>query len=302
MTTTQESRTIPGLDDGSILYVSATVHPTHPLHGTFRSHVDPAPSYDLGRALKSVGPWIRRYFSEHIFDGTTETLPKDLSRYQGVVVGCSLHFINPERAPIEPWQQGILDLIKRAVHDYDLPFLGMCGGGQLGLVALGGRVGPNPAGVGLAPAAGSAVVRTTDLKLTECGKRDPIFEGCDGPLSMVAIHSDYLAEAPASAGFSVLAHSDDIPNQVIAWGEKVRLFGVHPEMSSDFVRTMARNVVETGAFGPYPRQALYDAVARMGDTSNATNHVLPNFLAKLCANVDADHTGKRAPMQAEARA
>ena len=31
---------IPGLPDRSILYVSSTVHPDHPLHGVFRKHVD----------------------------------------------------------------------------------------------------------------------------------------------------------------------------------------------------------------------------------------------------------------------
>lgn len=288
MNTSDQQTSIPGLRDGSILYVSATVHPDHPMHTTFRRHVDPAPNFDLGRSMKSVGPWMRRYFADRIIDGTTEPLPRDLSMYSGLVVGCSLHYVDPERGAVAPWQLAIMDLIKRAVHDHDLPFLGLCGGGQLGLVALGGRVGPNPAGTGLAAAEGSAVVRTTELQLTEEGSRDPVFDGCDGPMSMVAIHSDYLADAPSSAGFTALAHSADIPNQVVGWGEKVRLFGIHPEMSSDFTRSVAGHVIEAGGFGAYPADEVYGAVAGMADTSLANRHVVPNFLSKFCVPESSD--------------
>jgi len=281
---TQQSTEIPGLPERSVLYVSATVHPNHPLHATFRRHVDPAPDFDLGRMVEGAGSWIRPYFAERVIDGTTEELPRDLSGYRGLVVGCSLHFVNPERMPVAPWQQRIMDLIKRAVFDHDMPFLGLCGGGQLGLVALGGRVGPNPAGPGVAPdQAGSLVLRTTPVRLTEEGQRDPLFKGCSPTMGMIAIHSDYLAECPASR-FTALAHADDLPNQVVGYGARARLFGLHPEMSARFVRRMAEAVIGTGEFGPYPKEALFRAVSEgVRETDESGAIIMRNFLSELCA-------------------
>jgi GMP synthase-like glutamine amidotransferase len=287
MDTAQPTKLIPGLPRHSVLYVSATVHPDHPLHGPFRRYVDPAPDFDLGRVVESAGPGIRPYFVERVIDGTTEELPRDLGKYKGLVVGCSLHFVNPDRTPVAPWQDRVMDLIKRAVHDYDMPFLGLCGGGQLGLVALGGRVGENLAGPGVDPTKpGSLVVRTTDVHLTEEGRRDPLFKGCPSTVGMIAIHSDYLAEAPASK-FTVLGHADDLPNQVVAYGARARLLGLHPEMSARFVRRVAEVLIETSEFGPYPKEMLYRAVAQgVRETDASGVRVLQNFLSEMCAHYE----------------
>src|SRR5262245_33114677 len=66
---------IEGLSKRSILYVSATVHPDHELHGTMRRLVDPLPDMDLGRVVESSGKWIRDYFVEKVIDGTKDPLP-----------------------------------------------------------------------------------------------------------------------------------------------------------------------------------------------------------------------------------
>jgi GMP synthase (glutamine-hydrolysing) len=285
----ENTEQIPNLPDGSVLYVSATVHPDHPMHATFRKYIDPAPDIDFGRILKTVGPSIRRYFVNHIFDGTSEPLPEDLSGYLGLVVGCSLHYTNPEREEIAPWQHNIMNLIRRAVFEYDLPFLGLCGGGQLGLTALGGKVGPNPKGAGLEPEkVGSLVLRTTTVELTPEGKTDPLFEGCPGQCEMVAIHSDHLMEYPE--GFRVLGNSPDVPNQVLAYGEKVRLFAVHPEMSSEFVQRFADPMIAAGGLGPYRKSVLENAVANLRPTPDANRRILRNFLANFCAKQQKKET------------
>jgi len=281
---TSRDDVIPGLPERSILYVSATVHPDHPLHGVFRKHVDPKPDMDLGRVVESSGPWIRRYFAEEVIDGTTaESLPTDLSPYRGLVVGCSLHYMNPERGEIAPWQHRIMDLIRRAVDDYNLPFLGLCGGGQIGLTAFGGRVGPNPIGAGIeADQPGSLFVGASPLELTAEGSADPLFKGCPRSFGMLGIHSDYLTEFPP--GFTVLANSPDIPNQVLAYGDKVRLLGLHPEMSATFVRGLTDVVIDTGGFGPYPKRILREVATRIVPTPEANYHVVRNFLSEFCAD------------------
>lgn len=280
MASTAES--IPNLPNRSVLYVSATVHPTHPMHALYRKFVDPEPNIDFGRVLESVGQSIRPYFPDHIIDGTTEALPEDLSSYRGLIVGCSLHFMNPEREEITPWQHNIMRLIRRAVFEYDLPFLGLCGGGQIGLTALGGTVGPNPKGTGLEPhKSGSLVLRTTSVELTPEGKADPLFENCPDTCDMVAIHSDHLMEYPE--GFRVLGSSADIPNQVLAFGEKVRLFAAHPEMSTEFVQRVAKPIIDAGGLGPYSKSVLEKAVASMRPTPDANGRIIRNFLIHYCA-------------------
>ncbi len=180
-----------------------------------------------------------------------------------------------------------MNLIRLAVHEYKMPYLGMCGGGQLGLVALGGRVGPNPRGVGFAPETeGSLLVRTTEVELTEAGKKDPLLKGMPPAFGLQAIHSDYLSEAPADEGFEVLAHAADIPNQIVAYGDRARLFGVHPEMSRTFIHQLAEGFIATGAF-PVPTASLQAAVDGIRETAEANDLIVKNFLSEFCAPYEA---------------
>jgi GMP synthase-like glutamine amidotransferase len=277
---------IPGLPDHSVLYVSSTIHPDHPLHSVFRKEIDRKPDLDLGRLIESAGPWVRRYFAERVIDGTCEPVPTDLSIYRGLVIGCSMHYVSRERGGIALWQKNLIDLVRRAVFDYELPFLGLCGGGQIGLVAFGGQVRPNPVGVGLNPDHGGGIVfRTTTVELTEEGRSDPLFRGCPQSFGMQAIHSDYLAEYPE--GFKVLANSADIPNQVLALGDKVRLFGVHPEMSAEFVQRVGPAFLNSNevslAYMQYGTEVLLERTKTIAPTPEANKLVVHNFLTEFCA-------------------
>jgi GMP synthase-like glutamine amidotransferase len=276
--------TIPGLPDRSILFVSVVTHASHPLHGVARQHLYPAPDLDLAHYTKCIGPWVRRYFVEHVIDGTTDPLPQDLSRYRGVVIGCTLHYFNPARAPFAPWQD---DLIKfaRKVIDERLPFFGCCGGAYAGHLALGGSLAPNVKGSGIDPTAeGSLVIRTTPITLTEAGRADPLFRNFPPQFGMHGIHSDHVAQL--APGCCALAHSDDMPNQVIAYGERVRLLpGMHPELSDEFVRRGAAPLVNSGKFGTNPTnsEGMFALVARISPTPHANKHLLANFLTEFCA-------------------
>jgi GMP synthase (glutamine-hydrolysing) len=274
---------VAGLPERSVLYVSINVAPDHPLREAVIAHMDPLPDLDLGRITASLGPDSRRYFVERVLDGTTDPLPTDLSGLRGLVIGCSAYSVNLERGSLQPWQQRVIELVRHAVLDCGLPYLGLCGGGQIGLVALGGRVGKNPRGVGFHPEqAGSLVVRTTKVELTEAGKRDPLFAGVEPTFGMTAIHSDYMAEIPA-AGFTVLAHSSDIPNQVVAYGDRVRLLGLHPEVTADFLAQTMTPVLDAGAFAVVPRAVLDRTFGDLCPTPEANRHILANFLTHFCA-------------------
>lgn len=275
--------TIPGLPDRSILYVSVVTHPNHPLHG-FMRQVHATPDLDLERYVECLGPWVRRYFAAEVIDGTTTPPPEDLSPYRGVVIGCSLHYWNPARVPLAPWQTELVRFVRRVI-DARLPFLGVCGGASLGHLALGGALQINPPGPGIDPEQeGSIVIRTTTLELTEEGKADPLFRSCPERLGMHAAHSDYVAEL--AAGCRALAHAADIPNHAIAYGDRVRLVtGMHPEMSAELFRKVGAALASTGKFGTNPanRDGILSSLDRVGPTPHANAHLLPNFL-ELCAD------------------
>jgi GMP synthase-like glutamine amidotransferase len=278
------SDALPGLRERSILYISANVHASHPMHALVRNHIDPLPDLDLGRISRALGPWVRRYFADHVIDATSEDLPSDLSRYAGIVVGCSVHSVNTEKCALAPWQERLVQFVRRAILERDLPYLGLCGGGQVGLVALGGAVRSNPRGVGFTPEqTGSLVVRTTEVRLTEQGRVDPLFAGCPSSIGINALHSEYLAEVPSDPRFRVLAHSADIPNQVVAFGDKVRLFGLHPELTFDFLQATANEVIARGGFSSVPRDQLRQAFAKFKTTPYANTLIIRNFLARICA-------------------
>jgi GMP synthase-like glutamine amidotransferase len=283
--TADTEMSIPGLPDRSILFISIVTHPNHPLHAINRQHLHPAPDFDLARYVQRVGPWVRRYFVEHVIDGTTTPLPEDLSGYRGVVMGCTLHYFNPVRAPLEPWQHDVIKFARKVILDDQLPFYGCCGGAYAGHLALGGQLAANVKGSGLDPAVeGAVTIRTTPLELTEAGRADPLFRNFPAQFGMHGIHSDYIAHL--APGCHPLAHSNDMPNQVIAYGDRVRLLpGMHPELSDEFLRKSSVAFVNSGKFGTDPTNSdgMRALLARISPTPHANKQLLVNFLAEFCA-------------------
>lgn len=280
---------IPGLPERSILFVSVVTHPAHPLHAISRANLHPAPDYDLAHYVDCIGPWIRRYFVEHVIDGTTEALPEDLSAYRGVVIGCTLHYFNPARAPFAPWQHQLIDFARKVI-DARLPYYGCCGGAYAAHIALGGHLTLNVKGPGIDPnIEGSLVIRTTPLELTAVGRGDPLFRNFPDRFGMHGIHSDHIAQL--APGCRALAHTFDMPNQAIAYGDRVRLLpGMHPELSLDFVRRGAGALVSSGKFGTDPKNAagLSALFAKLAPTPHANKQLLVNFLTEFCATPRAD--------------
>ncbi|WP_137939591.1 hypothetical protein [Chitinivorax sp. B] len=274
---------ISGLPERSVLYISVNVAPDHPMRPAVEV-TDPVPDLDLNRIIRILGSSSRRYFAASVIDGTHQALPEDLTGFRGVIVGCSAHSANLAASSLAPWQERVIAFIQRAVKDFGLPFLGICGGGQLGLHALGGEVGPNPIGVGFNPERErSLVIRTTKVELTQAGCNDPLFEGCPPHFGMTAIHADYLKSAPPDKGFVVLANSQDIPNQAIGYGDRVRLLGLHPEVGRGFLNDTAETIVSTGGFSPLPRDVLRETFANICPDPQSNYLILKNFLTHFCA-------------------
>ena len=266
----------------SILYISINVDHEHPLRNVVVEHMDPLPDLDLNRITSLVGEHIKPYFRP-VIDGTISPLPTDLKGINGIVVGCSGHSVNLDKGSLKPWQTKLIDFVRNAILEHDIPYLGLCGGGQVGLVALGGKVKSNPPDVGtFSSDIGAMVIGATRLELTSQGRKDSIFDGCPNEMTMTAIHADYLADLPLENKCEVLANGTNLCNQVVGYKEKVRLFGVHPEISQEFLdRTMAP-ILNEGGFSVADRQDVENAFHNINPTSNDNKKIIENFIMKIC--------------------
>ncbi len=268
--------------EGSVLFISAHIHPAHEDYHIYRPKIDPPPDFDLNRLVETAGLWTRRYFCRSIIDAPSDerVYPNTARGLSAVVVAGSLHYCSDARGALAAWQDELIRFVRKSILDWDLGFLGLCGGGQIGLRALGGTVEPNPPGLGshVEHLMGNVLVRTGELILTEDGRADPIFTGCPARFAVHEAHGDYLAGVPD--GMKVLARSPDLPNQVLGWNDRVRLFQPHPELSLSLLRRVLHER-SARADSPERTRRLEQLSTRLRETRIANERIVPNFLRML---------------------
>ena len=143
-----------------------------------------------------------------------------------------------------PWLKKEKAVIREAVAERGLPFLGVCLGHQLLAEALGGRVGPAPSEVGV-----MAVEPTAE------GRSDPVLAMTD-EIAALQWHSAGVLELPP--GGVALAQSPLCPVQALRWGARaygiqyhtevtettVPTWGCIPEYKSALERTLGANALD----------------------------------------------------------
>jgi GMP synthase (glutamine-hydrolysing) len=138
----------------------------------------------------------------------------------GVVVTGSSAMVSAR----EPWSEATARWLARAVAA-GTPVLGICYGHQLLAHALGGRVGPNPAG---------REIGTAAARLTAAAAADALLSGLPSPTPVQTSHVEAVLALPASA--VRLAVTDLDPNHAFRVGARAWGVQFHPEFDADIMR------------------------------------------------------------------
>ncbi len=149
------------------------------------------------------------------------TLPA-VEGLEGVLVTGSPKSVTAPEPWMEPLAAWLLDAARR------IPVLGVCFGHQLLAAALGGRVERNPRG---------REAGTTEVRLTDAGRADPLFSGMPARFAAQQTHEDHVSRLPEGA--VLLAGNAHSPVQAFAHGRNIRCVQFHPEMDAARSRALA---------------------------------------------------------------
>ncbi len=114
-------------------------------------------------------------------------------------------------------------LIRRAVQA-DIPYLGMCLGGQLLAHALGAPVTSHE----------QTELGLVQVEFTEAGKADPLYAGLPGHQWVFEWHEDVFALPPGAVRLATNAHT---PNQAFRFGRRAYGLQYHIELTPELFKT-----------------------------------------------------------------
>ncbi|MBL1142997.1 MAG: type 1 glutamine amidotransferase [Proteobacteria bacterium] len=164
---------------------------------------------------------FREFFKEDGFDVSTveldegETIP-DLNNFDALwVMGGPQDVWQEDRYP---WLIDEKEVIRKAVNDLNMPFVGICLGHQLLADALGGDVGPGS----------ETEVGIMQIHKTEAGKQNPFLNDMLDTMNCLQWHGAEVKTAPA--GMDVLASSDVCGIQSLSSGSQVFTSQYHQEI------------------------------------------------------------------------
>ena len=117
-----------------------------------------------------------------------------------------------------PWLKDEKAVVKHAVLDREMPFLGVCFGHQILAETLGGAVEP----------LGDPEIGIVPVKPSEEFSAHALFDGLPTPTRWVSAHFAEVVRAPGNA--QILAASDNCANHVMSVGERAYSVQFHPEV------------------------------------------------------------------------
>ena len=176
--------------------------------------------------------WFQRCLSNHrfefhivkVFEG--ELIP-DIQEFDGVMITGSPSSVWEN----EPWMQVTIEWLKVRIQEQDIPILAVCFGHQLLGAALGGIVESNKQG----PEFG-----TVEVRLSEYGVNDPLFDGMPSIIEVQSVHKDIVAGVPIYEGVVCLGSTDNTSLQALSVGDQIRSVQFHPEIVEPVLSQLLR--------------------------------------------------------------
>lgn len=153
-----------------------------------------------------------------------EPLPNTIP-HSGVIIGGSTHSVYENL----PWIQRLKEFI-RAMAEQNKPMLGVCFGHQAIVEALGGKVEKGRKG---------REFGTTEIDLTEDGKKDPLFLDLPSPIRLATSHADVVTRLPDRQDLKTLANNRLYPYQALAIRDNIRTIQPHPEITCNILEALA---------------------------------------------------------------
>jgi GMP synthase-like glutamine amidotransferase len=170
-----------------------------------------------------------------------------------------------------PWLVGEKALIREAVEERGMPFLGLCLGHQLLACALGGECGKSAVPeIGVLP-----------VQLTELGAESIFLDDVPEVIHSLQWHGAEITRLPAGA--KVLATSPDCAVQAMSWGPRALSMQFHLEVEADTVDNWAaipayRDAL-VKAFGSDGVDRMRaDCAARLEEFNTVAERVYMNWL------------------------
>lgn len=158
-------------------------------------------------------------------DATKEKLPNP-SQFNGIIIGGSLH--NPIFGEEKLWMKKVYNFIREIIAE-KIPLLGICGGHQFIVKALGGKVIYNPKGRELG---------TIEINLTKEGEKDPLFLGI--PKNFKAQLSHKCIVEDLKSNWQLLASSELCQIQAAAINHRTRIVQFHPEFKPEHLEALIK--------------------------------------------------------------
>lgn len=187
---------------------------------------------------KRLGPWWAEDGLDldivHGYDGAD--VPTSTDGYDGVAIFGGGFM--PDDLDSAPWLGQARELVEFALED-EIPYLGICLGGQLLAQTAGGRVEAD---------AGAPEVGSTRITIRRDAADDALFGRFPQEVTAVENHVDVIEELPQDAVW--LASSQRCPHQAfrigtVAWGLQF-----HPETSARDVDGWSDRLIESRKFDP----------------------------------------------------
>jgi GMP synthase-like glutamine amidotransferase len=174
-------------------------------------HMLDNPSGYVGELLKGYG------LAYQVIRADLEALSEDPQAYSAIIAfGGSQHVYETEKYPYFIPEASF---IRQAITQ-DLPYLGICLGGQLLAYALGGTISKHHV----------SEVGFYTVPLTEAGQRDPLYHGLDSEQKVFHWHEDVFDLVD---GCTLLASTPGTPHQAFRYGARAYGLQYHIEITPE---------------------------------------------------------------------